>query len=77
MSAHTTVEVICRECGVTYKLVVDMAAYTRWQRGEANIQACLPSLSPDDRELLISQTCGPCFDALFAPAEGPDAEEES
>lgn len=29
------------------------------------IQDAIPSLSVDDRELLISGICGPCFDSLF------------
>ncbi len=36
-----------------------------WVNGN-KIQEVLPELSADQRELLISGTCGPCFDRMFA-----------
>ncbi len=36
----------------------------RWKAGEL-IQRVMPELTPDQRELLISQTCGDCFDDMF------------
>jgi len=39
---------------------------SRWQALNSQfIQDVLPDLSEDDRELLISGTCGKCFDTLF------------
>ncbi len=35
------------------------------------IQRAMPNVPADERELLISSTCGECFDKLF-PLEGED-----
>ena len=37
--------------------------------GVGLIQNAMPNLSADDRELLISGICGPCFDKMFPPEE--------
>lgn len=40
---------------------VDLAA---WKRGTL-IQDAMPYLSDGEREILISKTCGECWDAMF------------
>jgi hypothetical protein len=52
---------------------VSAEAYKRWNNG-AMIQDAFPEMSADDRERMISGTCGPCWNQLFAD---PDDEEES
>jgi hypothetical protein len=47
-----------------YKLTVSLAEYLAWCEGKL-IQKAMPELTKDERELLISGTCGPCFDRLF------------
>jgi hypothetical protein len=42
-----------------------------WKNGEY-IQNAMPYLNVDERELLISGTCGPCFDNMF-----PEEDEEN
>jgi hypothetical protein len=65
------IEIKCKTCKKLYTVVVEQADYDTWQSDgrtggpKRHIQNALPYLSADDRELLISQTCGPCFDALF------------
>lgn len=54
----------CRTCHETTLFSLDHDALARWQSGEL-IQNCFPHLSADQRELLISGTCGKCFDKLF------------
>lgn len=61
------VDVKCGVCEEVKSVRVDLAAYTEWRNG-ALIQNVMPQLSASQRELLISGTCGPCFDKLF-PAE--------
>jgi hypothetical protein len=39
--------------------------YAAWKSGEL-IQNALPGLTDEARELLITNICGKCFDALFA-----------
>lgn len=58
-------EVKCIECKKVYKVTVPDEGFYRWVGGE-KIQHALPSLSADDRELLMSHMCGKCFDKLFA-----------
>lgn len=63
------IEVTCYVCRETKMLAVPKEAYRRWKNKELLIQDAFPRLSTGDRELLISQTCGPCFDSLFAADE--------
>ena len=51
----------CRSCKESKDIEVDSNKYFQWLHGEY-IQVVLPELSTDDRELLISGICGPCFD---------------
>ena len=46
------------------KIDIPEEAYKKWQNG-TRIQMAMPMLSPDDREILISGICGPCFDKIF------------
>ena len=58
----------CICCNANRVVEMDSEAYTRWMQGE-HIQDVAPELSEDDRELLISGVCGPCFDEMFAEEE--------
>jgi hypothetical protein len=61
------VAVTCRVCLETFHVSIVPSEYVRWQNGEC-IQNAMPNVSAEDRELLISQTCGACWDLLF-PAD--------
>ena len=61
----------CQRCGTTVHISVLQPDFEKWQGGEL-IQDAMPYLSPDEREILISGTCGPCFDRMFG--EGDDEE---
>ena len=58
----------CRMCGKEYKIHVTKSDYDRWQNGEV-IQKAMPYLVVEDRELLISQTCGTCWNKMFSEEE--------
>lgn len=58
----------CRTCGHTIPVPVTNAQLLDWGCGGL-IQNVMPDLDITLRELLISATCGPCFDALFADAD--------
>tara|TARA_Y100000310_G_C20387451_1_gene671140 strand:+ start:362 stop:508 length:147 start_codon:yes stop_codon:yes gene_type:complete len=45
--------------------MVNSKDFISWNNG-SYIQNAMPYLSADERELLISGTCGPCFDVMFA-----------
>ena len=54
----------CMSCGIITVIKVKEDDYYEWEGGEL-IQRAFPYLSADERELLISQICGPCFDLNF------------
>lgn len=59
------VEVTCIMCGTTHTILVPTAGYKKWASGLASIQDALPSLSADERELLMSNICPKCWDKTF------------
>jgi hypothetical protein len=54
----------CNFCDNVYTLRVDMEDLAQWRIGTL-IQVAMPYLTADERELLISGTCGRCFDRMF------------
>jgi hypothetical protein len=67
---ETALTITCWHCQGTYVVNVPTAGLEKWKAG-AFIQNAMPELSISNRELLISNTCGECFDKLF-----PEDEEE-
>ena len=63
----------CRVCENWESMEVESADYKNWQEGRL-IQDALPYLTTDQRELLISATCGTCWDDMFWE-EDEDGEE--
>ena len=63
----TTNSTACRRCGMLHDIDAPTRGWIDWQEGEL-IQVALPTLTADERELLISGTCGTCFDRMF-PSE--------
>ena len=64
LAMTAVVAVPCRLCDTVHDLTVNVEGFVSWQAGEF-IQEALPELSAGERELLISGTCGACFDELF------------
>lgn len=64
----TTIKVACNLCKTEHLIRVNNDQVEKWQRG-VHIQHAFPHLKADDRELLISRTCGTCFDKLFGGDE--------
>lgn len=56
----------CLECHRVYTFDISRGDYYDWQHGK-HAQNAFPYLTADERELLISRTCGPCFDKMFPP----------
>jgi len=54
----------CRKCSEVLLVPVYFEDVEAWRGGKL-IQDAMPYLSADERELLISETCGPCFDKMF------------
>ena len=61
----TNVRATCLRCGETTVIRANVSDIVAWQNGEL-IQDVLSYLSDDERELLISKTCGKCFDIFFS-----------
>lgn len=55
----------CVQCRQTTVMHVHKIDYNKWRKGTP-IQTAIPYLSTDERELLISNICGFCFDRMFA-----------
>ncbi len=79
-AARVAIEVTCIECKKPQTITCCPEDYADFKAG-ALIGWVLPYLSDGERELLISQICGPCFDKLFeddasdAPWDGPDPDD--
>ena len=68
LAMTAVVAVPCRLCNEVTDLTVNIEGFVAWQGGEL-IQEALPELSADQRELLISGTCGKCWNELFGSDE--------
>jgi hypothetical protein len=64
MTEQMELAIQCRVCRDVKTLKVNLDDLHRWKNGEV-AQLAFPYLSVGDRELLISCTCGPCFDKMF------------
>lgn len=62
-------DVVCLHCGCKYTIMFNDEDLNDWISGGKSIQDALYYLSDDERELLISNTCGPCFDQMFPPLD--------
>lgn len=61
----------CEMCGIDHKIMVGSDDLKNYNDGTL-VQDAFPYLSPGERELLISRTCGKCFDSMF----GGDVDDE-
>ena len=64
----------CVHCGTEYILWVNEKDFLDWASGVGYIQEKLPYLSADERELLISGTCGSCWTRMFGSLEDEETE---
>lgn len=60
----TTIYSSCLDCRKTYDIKVFAEDVIKYKNG-AFVQDAFPYLSDDEREILVSKTCGPCFDKMF------------
>ena len=64
-----TYDIACIKCGEVHHLKLDIRKFNRWRQKRENIQDVFPELSPEDRELMISQICGKCWEEMFGGEE--------
>jgi hypothetical protein len=69
----TIMEIDCVRCKESQSITVGTEDLANWRDG-ALIQDTMPYLSADDREVLISGTCGSCFDKMFGDEEENEDE---
>ena len=62
----------CWRCGSTTLIILNKEDLVDWMSGSGPIEKILHYLSANERELLISNTCGSCFDSLFEPLDNDD-----
>lgn len=58
---NTHIEAKCIVCSTVTQMIVPTVHFQKWLDG-AHIQESLITLSPGNRELLITSICGTCFD---------------
>lgn len=63
------ITVTCRECKRSFDISVNPEDVKNWKNGML-IQQAMPYLTADERELLISGTCGECFNMLLSGPNG-------
>jgi hypothetical protein len=61
-------EIRCRVCDTKHVVMVTDVDVADWQGGKF-IQDAFPYLTVDERELIMSQTCGSCWDKRFPEME--------
>lgn len=74
MKTDFLIRVTCRVCKKVNSVFCNKIDYENWRDGKGYIQDILGYLPADQRELLISQTCGECFDKMFVNEEEDDDE---
>jgi hypothetical protein len=63
---NNSINVTCNHCGSVTNILVDVDDYLEWQSGTGRyIQDIFDYLSAAERELMISQTCGSCWNNLY------------
>lgn len=58
------VNVRCYTCKTIYKIEAPVEAWKKWAAGDM-IQHSLYMVSKEDRELLLSNICGNCFEGRY------------
>lgn len=65
--SHVCINVTCSNCNESTELLLNAVNYQKWTSRKMLIQDAFPDLDKADRELLISKTCGKCWNKLFGP----------
>lgn len=63
-----TIATYCPICHTSHDVEVPMDGFFKWQDG-ACVQDAFPSLSAEEREMLISGICPECWNFMFGKEE--------
>jgi hypothetical protein len=66
------IPVTCNSCNEIHKVYCKEEDYNNWKDGSGFIQDIMDYVPPALRELLISGTCGKCFDEMFKEEDEED-----
>jgi len=55
----------CRKCRAWHTVDCTEEQYLDWKQNHRLIQDAMPDVKKQEREMLISGYCDPCFQALF------------
>ena len=61
-----TATIFCAVCRKGHKIKYFQKDYINWKYNNTFIQHAMPYLTADERELLLTATCGQCFDEMFS-----------
>jgi hypothetical protein len=64
-----TYYVQCVDCKRHFEIKLNMEDLRRYRYGRGLAQDIFPYLTADERELIISSTCGECFGKMFSDNE--------
>ena len=73
-SQYKSYTVTCRLCHQEYNILANEQDVFDWLTNAKYIQDALDYLSPAEREMFISETCGSCWKTLYG--EEYDREDE-
>ena len=59
-----THDITCSSCGDVFRITAPKSAWDARANG-ARVQEAFPMLNSDQREILVSGICGPCFDEML------------
>lgn len=59
----------CALCDYPQYLPVSAEQVARWRSSGDYVQVAFPDLSANQREMLVSGTCGVCWDKMFPPED--------
>lgn len=59
------INIICKECGDHHKVEVSFEDLVEKYLKGALVQEAFPYLTASERELIISDTCGMCYDKRY------------
>lgn len=61
--------VTCIHCATPHRITMTNEQWERMVLGDGYIQEILHDKTPEERELLISETCNACWDRIFGEDE--------
>lgn len=65
-------DIQCWNCTRWFSIILNKQDLLDYSAGSGSITELFPYLNDNERELILSQTCGSCFDSLFPPLDNDE-----